>query len=54
MKRKLLITIAIIVMLFAGVGIVWLGNEKELTQRDSCLSILRSTGAAIGQYCNDW
>lgn len=53
MKIKLFITICISIILLLVASIMWLRHKRELAGRDRCLSVLRSTGSAIGQYCND-
>jgi hypothetical protein len=53
MKRKFIAVIVFACLLLVAFGAIWLRHERELVHRYDCLSTLRSTGWALGQFCRD-
>ncbi|MGD0207040.1 MAG: hypothetical protein ABSC89_05480 [Verrucomicrobiota bacterium] len=54
MKRKFIAVIVFACMLFVAAAAIWLSHERELSRRVNCLSCLRSTGWALGMYCQEY
>jgi hypothetical protein len=53
MRRKLIAAIVFACLILVVAGAIWLQHERERARRIDCLSTLRSTGWALGLYCED-
>jgi hypothetical protein len=54
MKRKFIAVIVFACLLLVAAGAVWLPHQRGRSRREQCLSVLRSTGWALGMYCQEY